>query len=196
MFEAGTRGFDGASNCRGVGRRGHDRRCDTAASGRLEESVAIAARQMALAQQIVRDYPDSAHAYRALSEAYNHIKKNAIRSSDKRLEEEALVQAVEAARRAMALDPDQLETRCHLDELTEQLASIRCRPGRRWVSRLIEQMGCHCPFFEIAATHSPENDDLGTSLDCPTPAVRIGPGGSHAATVIILSASGKRAFMG
>ena len=41
------------------------------------------------------------------------------------LVEEALVQAIEAAQRALALDPDQLETRRHLDKLTEQLASIK-----------------------------------------------------------------------
>jgi len=41
------------------------------------------------------------------------------------LVEEALVQAVEAAQRALALDPDRNETRRHLEKLSEQLASIK-----------------------------------------------------------------------
>ena len=80
---------------------------------------------MALARRLVREYPDSAHSYRVLSEAHNQIKKNAFQTGDDQLIEEALVQAVEAAQRALALDPDQIETRRHLDKLTEQLASIK-----------------------------------------------------------------------
>ncbi|MGP0062170.1 MAG: protein kinase domain-containing protein [Isosphaeraceae bacterium] len=90
--------------------------------GRLDEARATATRLMALGRQIVREYPDSPHAYRVLSEAYNHIKKNAIQDHDDQLVMEALGQAIEAARRALALDPGQLETRRHLDKLTEQLA--------------------------------------------------------------------------
>ena len=64
-------------------------------------------------------------SYRVLSEAHNQIKKNAFQTGDDKLIEEALVQAVEAAQRALALDPDRLETRNHLEKLTEQLASIK-----------------------------------------------------------------------
>ncbi len=93
--------------------------------GRLDEARATAARLMALARRLVREYPDSALAYRVLSEVHNQIKKNALQTGDDHLVEEALVQAVAAAQRALALDPDRLETRRHLDKLIEQLASIK-----------------------------------------------------------------------
>ena len=93
--------------------------------GRHDDARATAAHLMALGRQLVRDYPDSAHAHLVLSVAYTHIRKNAIRSGDDKLVEESLVQAVEAARHALALDPDRLETRRHLDVLTERLAGIR-----------------------------------------------------------------------
>jgi hypothetical protein len=93
--------------------------------GQLHDARATATRLMALARQIVREYPDSLHAYRVLSEAYNHIKKNAFQSHDEQLVMESLGQAIKAARRALALDPGQLETRRLLDRITEQLASIK-----------------------------------------------------------------------
>jgi len=93
--------------------------------GRLDDARATAARLMTIARRLVREYPDSANSYRVLSEAHNQVKKNAFRTRDNHLVEEALVQAVEAARRALALDPDRLETRNYLERLTEQLASIK-----------------------------------------------------------------------
>jgi hypothetical protein len=62
-----------------------------------------------------------------LSEAYNQIRKNAYRTSDDRGIEEATVSAIDAAQRALALDPDRSEIRRHLEGLTEQLAAIRAR---------------------------------------------------------------------
>ena len=93
--------------------------------GRLDDARATVTRLMTIAQRIVREYPDNAHSYRVLSEAYNQVKKNAVRTGDDNLVEESLVQAVEAARRSLALDPDRLETRRYLEKLTEQLASIK-----------------------------------------------------------------------
>jgi tetratricopeptide (TPR) repeat protein len=93
--------------------------------GRLDDARATAARLMALARRLVREYPDSALSYRVLSEAHNQVKKNAFQTGDDNLVEEALDQAVKAAQRSLALDPDRLETRRHLDKLTEQLASIK-----------------------------------------------------------------------
>ena len=65
--------------------------------GRLDDARATAARLMALARRLVREYPDSAHSYRVLSDAHNQIKKNAFKTDDDKLIEEALVQAIEAA---------------------------------------------------------------------------------------------------
>jgi tetratricopeptide (TPR) repeat protein len=93
--------------------------------GRLDDARATAARLMALARRLVREYPDGALAYRVLSEAHNQIKKNALQTGDDHLVEESLVQAVEAAQRSLALDPDCNETRHHLEKLTAQLASIK-----------------------------------------------------------------------
>ena len=93
--------------------------------GRLDDARTTAARLMTIARRLVREYPDSANSYRVLSEAHNQIKKNAYQTHDNHLIEETLVQAVEAARRTLALDPDRLETRNYLERITEQLASIR-----------------------------------------------------------------------
>jgi hypothetical protein len=93
--------------------------------GRLGDARSIAARLMVLARRLVREYPESANAYRVLSEAYNQIRKNAIRSRDDKLVEQANVQAIETAQRALSLDPDRIETRRHLDILTERLAKIK-----------------------------------------------------------------------
>ena len=93
--------------------------------GRLDDACATAARLMALARRLVREYPESAASYHVLSLAHDQIKKNAFQTGDDKLVEEALVQAVDAAQRALALDPDNIETRRHLDKLTEQLARIK-----------------------------------------------------------------------
>ena len=93
--------------------------------GQLDDARATAARLMTIARRVVREYPDNTNSYRVLSEAHNQIKKNAFQTGDDTLVEEALGQAVEAAQRAFALDPDRLETRDYLQKLTEQLASIK-----------------------------------------------------------------------
>jgi eukaryotic-like serine/threonine-protein kinase len=93
--------------------------------GRLDDARATVSRLMVLARRLVREYPESANSYRVLSEAHNQIKKNAIRSGDDQLVEESILKAIEAAQRALALDADRLETRHHLDKLTEHLASIK-----------------------------------------------------------------------
>jgi tetratricopeptide (TPR) repeat protein len=93
--------------------------------GRLDDARATAARLMVIARQVVREYPDSAHSYRVLSVAYHQVKKNAFESDEDNLIMEALVQAVEAAQRSLALDPDRIDTRHQLEKLTDQLASIK-----------------------------------------------------------------------
>ncbi len=93
--------------------------------GRLDDARATVARLMTIARRLVREYPDSADTYRVLSEAHNQVKKNAFKTNDDHLIEEALVQAVEAAERAASLDPGWIEARGQLARLTEQLASIK-----------------------------------------------------------------------
>jgi tetratricopeptide (TPR) repeat protein/tRNA A-37 threonylcarbamoyl transferase component Bud32 len=106
--------------------------------GRLDDACATAARLMTIARQVVREYPNSAHSYLVLSEAYDQIKKNAFESNDDNLMMEALVQAVEAAQRSLALDPDRIDTRHHLEKLTAQLASIKA--DRKAASAALSQL--------------------------------------------------------
>jgi tRNA A-37 threonylcarbamoyl transferase component Bud32/tetratricopeptide (TPR) repeat protein len=93
--------------------------------GRLDDARATAARLLALGRQLVREYPNSESSHRVLSEAYSQIRKNAFRTGDDQLVEEATVQAIVAARRALDLDPDNLETLRHLDTLTERLERMK-----------------------------------------------------------------------
>jgi tRNA A-37 threonylcarbamoyl transferase component Bud32/tetratricopeptide (TPR) repeat protein len=93
--------------------------------GRLDAARATAGRMMTIARRLVQEYPDSAYSHRVLSEAHNQVKKNAIQTGDSQAVEAALVPAIEAAQRALALNPDRVETRVHLEKLTEQLASIK-----------------------------------------------------------------------
>ncbi len=93
--------------------------------GRFDDARATVARLMTIARRLVREYPDSADSYRVLSEAHNQVKKNAFQTNDDHLIEEALVQAVEAAQRAVDLEPGWIEARAQLARLSEQLASIR-----------------------------------------------------------------------
>jgi eukaryotic-like serine/threonine-protein kinase len=88
--------------------------------GRFDDARLTAARLMAIARHLVREYPNIASSHRLLSEAFNQIRKNAFKTGDDHLIEEATVQAIAAARRALALDPDNIETRRHLDTLTER----------------------------------------------------------------------------
>ena len=74
--------------------------------GRLDDARATVARLMAIARRLVREYPDSAYSYRALSDAHNQVKKNAFETGDDQLVEESLVHAIEAAQQALALGPD------------------------------------------------------------------------------------------
>ena len=86
--------------------------------GRLDDARSTAARLMTIARRLVREYPDSAYSYYVLSVAHNVIKKNAYRTHDDSLVEEALSHAVEAGQRAVRLDPDLIEARRLLDKLS------------------------------------------------------------------------------
>ena len=99
--------------------------------GQIREAEATAARLLVVARRTVRDYPGSAHSYRILSEAYNQIKKNAYQTGDKQLIEEAIIHAIQAAKKALDLDPDRFETKRHLDVLIGQLDAIKAEMKNR-----------------------------------------------------------------
>jgi eukaryotic-like serine/threonine-protein kinase len=95
--------------------------------GRHDDATATAGRLMAFARRLVQEYPDSAYSYFVLSSAHDQIKKNAVEPRDDNLIEESLVRAIGAAKRSLALGPDRLETRRHLDKLTAQLANFKAK---------------------------------------------------------------------
>jgi tRNA A-37 threonylcarbamoyl transferase component Bud32/tetratricopeptide (TPR) repeat protein len=99
--------------------------------GRIEDARATATRLLTIARRVVREYPDSAHSHRVLSEAYNQVKKNAMKTGDDKLVVEALIEAIEAAQRALVLDPYQTVTRSQLEKLTKQLADMETVGARR-----------------------------------------------------------------
>ena len=94
--------------------------------GRVDDACATVARLMALiAGRLVREYPDRANSYLVLSYAHNQVKKNAYRAQNGQLMLESLVQAIDAARKAVALDPARPDTRRHLGKLTDLLNNIQ-----------------------------------------------------------------------
>jgi tRNA A-37 threonylcarbamoyl transferase component Bud32/tetratricopeptide (TPR) repeat protein len=95
--------------------------------GRLDEARAIVGRMMPIARRLVQEYPDNAQSYYVLSGAYDQIRKNAQRAGDVQLEEQAALQAIEAARRVLGLDPDRVLHRDYLEALTKRLAALRAR---------------------------------------------------------------------
>ncbi len=108
---------------------------------KLDDAHATVARLMTIARRLVQEYPDGSHSYQILSEAYNQVKKNAFQNNDDKLVDESLVQAIEAAQRAVALEPTRNETRRQLEKLTEQLASIRADRSARGLPRFAEDEG-------------------------------------------------------
>jgi hypothetical protein len=106
---------------------GHWEAMEARTGGRLDEARATAGRMMTIARRVVQEYPESADSYRVLSVAYNEIKKNALQTGDDRLVEEALVRAIEAAQRALGLDPDLILPPGYLERLTAQRAGIRAK---------------------------------------------------------------------
>jgi hypothetical protein len=80
---------------------------------------------MALARQLVKDYPNDANSYDVLSHAHQQITKNAFKTNDDQLIQESLVHAVEAVQRAVELRPEKTEYQRRLADLTGRLAGIR-----------------------------------------------------------------------
>jgi len=59
--------------------------------------------------------------------AYDQIRKNAFQIRDDPVIEDALVQSIQLARRALVLDPNDTATRQHLETLTGQLAWLKAQ---------------------------------------------------------------------
>jgi tetratricopeptide (TPR) repeat protein len=93
--------------------------------GRLDEAHATVACLMALARQLVKDYPNDANSYDVLSHAHQQITKNAFKTNDDQLVQQSLVHAVEAVQRAVELRPEKTEYQRRLADLTQRLAGIR-----------------------------------------------------------------------
>jgi tRNA A-37 threonylcarbamoyl transferase component Bud32/tetratricopeptide (TPR) repeat protein len=93
--------------------------------GRLDIAKAAAERMVALSQWLVREYPANPQSHLLASDAYHQIKKNAFAAGDSSLAIESLGKAIEAGKRALALNPGSGELRESLDNDTEQLESVK-----------------------------------------------------------------------
>ena len=93
--------------------------------GRLDDANATAARMVAIAQRLVREYPHNARPHQLVREAYNQVRKNAFAAHDDNLMIDALINAIEAGKRAFAIDPDADGTRGELDGLIEKFERIK-----------------------------------------------------------------------
>ncbi len=97
-------------------------------SGRLEEARRLADRFHAFARQLVARYPNHAAAHWALSHAGIQIHKNACKTGDRAGIERYLTLAVDEARHAVILDPDNALLRHHLADWQERLQDLLSPP--------------------------------------------------------------------
>lgn len=97
-------------------------------SGRLEEARRLADRLHAFGRRLVARYPDQAAAHWTLSHAYIQIHKNAYKTGDRAAVEKYLRLAVDEARRALILDPDNAVVRHNLADWQERLDKLLSPP--------------------------------------------------------------------
>ncbi len=74
--------------------------------GKLGEAHRIADQLLALAERLTRSYPDQAAAYMLLSEGYIQKAKNAYREDDEPVIERWERKALDAAKHAATLEPE------------------------------------------------------------------------------------------
>ena len=107
----------------GSGTSGDQRR-----NGRLADARRTVGQLLALAARIVRDYPDRPEGLILLSEAYNQLAKNERRGTDDVKVRRALQQSLDAAHRAVTLDPTMEVARRILDDRRRRVATYVRRP--------------------------------------------------------------------
>jgi hypothetical protein len=78
-------------------------------TNRLDRAREIVSGLEEFSRQVVAQYPQDPYAHLALSAALCQISKNAWRGADSREVEDALRQSVSSARRALTLDPRNIE---------------------------------------------------------------------------------------
>ena len=93
--------------------------------GQLDDARRTADQLLAIARQLVREFPDWADSFIVLSDAYCQISKNAWKYEDYDTIERSLGQAVEAARHALELEPGREDARRLAVKLAEKLAALR-----------------------------------------------------------------------
>jgi serine/threonine protein kinase len=93
-------------------------------TNRLDRARDIVSGLDEFARQLVAQYPQDPFAHLALSEAYCQISKNAWREADSSEVEDALRQALDSARRALALDPRNAEAQRTAMERQRRFARV------------------------------------------------------------------------
>ncbi len=93
-------------------------------AGKLEEARRTADRLHALAQILVRRYPDKPAAHLSLSKAFQQKVKNAWRLEDRAAIERNLKLALAEARQALFLDPQNVQVRQEVSVLKQRLNDL------------------------------------------------------------------------
>ncbi|HKI19494.1 MAG TPA: serine/threonine-protein kinase, partial [Isosphaeraceae bacterium] len=93
-------------------------------AGRLDEADRTVGFLMALAQRLVRNFPENPGCYLVLNEAFMQQSKNAWKRGDRLAIKLALGQSINALNRALNLDPGNQEFQQLLQDRKERLAGI------------------------------------------------------------------------
>jgi hypothetical protein len=93
-------------------------------SGRLDDARHTADRIHAFANQLRNRYPDQSYAHLALGEAFSQLQKNAWKMEDRASVESNLKLALEAAERALALDPKNEKARIEAEHRRGKLRDL------------------------------------------------------------------------
>jgi tetratricopeptide (TPR) repeat protein len=91
---------------------------------RLNQAREIVAGMVEFARQVVAEYPDDPYAYLALSEAHFQDSKIAWRGAGRREVEDALRRCADSARRALELDPQNVEVQAVVADRQKRLAGL------------------------------------------------------------------------
>jgi tetratricopeptide (TPR) repeat protein len=110
--------------------------------GPIDEARRSTERMYAFARLLVTRYPDRAAAHLALSESYKQIAKNAWQTKDRVAVERNWKRAIDAARRALVLDPLNVRAGSEVTDLQKRLDQLLAsKPERQDPNRSTQTAG-------------------------------------------------------